>query len=275
MNFLERIPTRWLLTGAALACLVLWAGPGWAQAADDPVAGRALYDDTNAVTGIAFTNDCINCHAPGVQNRRTAIGGSAYAAISFDQAMARFGSAIGSDRGGAMGQFNQLSAQQIRDIAAYIADTPKTSTDALSFSASAVNTNTLSQNIDLTNAQTSGTLTITSVAIGGAGAARFNATSDTCTSQTLAASTGSTPSSCRVSVRFSAPDTAPYTGTLTLSMRVAGSMTVFTRTVALSGRVATTPPPSNNGGDSGGGALGLAWLGGLALATLALARRRR
>jgi hypothetical protein len=31
MNFLERIPTGWLLTGAGFACLLLWAGPGWAM----------------------------------------------------------------------------------------------------------------------------------------------------------------------------------------------------------------------------------------------------
>ena len=30
MNLFERIPTRWLIAGAGLACLVLWAGPGWA-----------------------------------------------------------------------------------------------------------------------------------------------------------------------------------------------------------------------------------------------------
>lgn len=30
MNLLERIPIGWLLTASALACLLLWAGPGWA-----------------------------------------------------------------------------------------------------------------------------------------------------------------------------------------------------------------------------------------------------
>lgn len=42
MNFFERIPTSWLLTGAALACLLLWAAPGWARAVDStPAATQA------------------------------------------------------------------------------------------------------------------------------------------------------------------------------------------------------------------------------------------
>lgn len=274
MNFLERIPTGWLITGAAFACLVLWAGPGWAQATSgDPVNGKALFDDTSNTSGIAFTGDCIGCHSPGVQNRRIAIGGSAFADISFETAMTRFGSAI--NRVGAMSQFSQLGSG-VADIAAYIADTPKLSVASLSFSPSAINTNTASQNVDLTNAVTSGALTITNVAISGPGAAQFTRSSDGCNLQTIAASTTSSPSSCRVSVRFSAPTTAAYTASLTLTMRVQGSMTTFTRVLPLSGQVAVTPPPpsSGGGGDSGGGGLGLVWLAGLALATAALARRR-
>jgi hypothetical protein len=76
-------------------------------------------------------------------------------------------------------------------------------------------------------------------------------------------------------VTFSAPNTSAYTATLTLTMRVQGSMTTFTRALPLSGQVATTPPPASGGGDSGGGSLGLVWLAGLALATAALASRRQ
>ena len=36
MNFFERIPIGWLLTAAVVACLVLWAGAGWAQAPAEP-----------------------------------------------------------------------------------------------------------------------------------------------------------------------------------------------------------------------------------------------
>lgn len=269
MNLLERIPTRWLLTGAAAACLVLWAAPGWAQTS--PVNGRELFNNTNAASGLNnFTNDCINCHLPGVQNRRTAIGGGPYADISFDTAMTRLGNAVSQNRGG-MNQFTRLG-EGLQDIAAYIADTPKTSVSSLSFRPTAINSNTLSQNIDLTNGTTMARVVIVSVAVTGTSASRFTITSDSCSAQVLDAST-----SCRVSVRFSAPDTATYTAPLRLTLRVQGDTATFTRDVTLDGQVAggTTTPPPAAGGDSGGGALGLAWLAGLALATGVLARRRR
>ncbi|MCR5885332.1 hypothetical protein LRS03_21720 [Rhizobacter sp. J219] len=282
MNFLERIPTRWLLTGAAFACVLLWAGPGWAQTTGDPAAGRLLFEDTPGETGLSQLGACTNCHTIHDRRNRIATGGTnssstpPFTAVSFSSASGRFGAAIAGNYSGSMGQFSVLDNTQFQNIAAYIADTPKLSVNSLSFTASAINTNTLSQNVDLTNAVTSGTLTITNVAISGSGAARFNATADTCTSQTIAASTLSTPSSCRVSVRFSAPNTSAYTASLTLTMRVQGSMTTFTRVLPLSGQVGTPPPAGGGGGgDSGGGALGLFWLAGLALATAALARRPR
>ena len=281
MNFLERIPTRWLLTGAALACLALWAAPSVAQTSGDPVVGKRLFEDTGNESGVPQLGSCTNCHTAQERRNRIATGSSSsspiFTAVTFERAQSRLGAAIGSNLGGVMGQFNQLSGEQIANIAAYLADTPKTSTAQLSFSASAINTNTLSQSVDLSNSITNGALIITGVAITGSGAARFTSTSDTCNTQTLAASTLLTTNSCRVSVRFSAPDTATYTASLNLTMRVNGSMTTFTRAVALSGQVGTpTPPPASGGGDDdGGGALGWAWLTGLALATAVLARRRR
>jgi cytochrome c553 len=283
MNFFERIPTRWLLTGAALACLALWAAPSVAQTSGDPIVGKRLFEDTSNESGIGALGNCTNCHNVQDRRNRIATGSNSatpiFTAVTFDRAMSHFGSAIGSNLGGVMGQFNQLSSEQIANISAYLADTPKTSVAQLSFSASAINTNTTSQSVDLSNSITTGTLTITGVTISGSGAARFTSTSDICNAQTLAASTLLTTNSCRVSVRFSAPDTATYTASLNLSMRVQGSGTTFTRTVPLSGQVGTPtppPPPANNGGgDDGGGALGWAWLTGLALATAVLARRRR
>ena len=283
MNFLERIPTRWLLTGAALACLALWAAPSVAQTSGDPVVGKRLFEDTGNESGVPQLGSCTNCHTAQERRNRVATGSSSatpiFTAVTFERAQSRLGTAIGSNLGGVMGQFNQLSGEQIANIAAYLADTPKTSTAQLSFSASAINTNTLSQSVDLSNSITNGALIITGVAITGSGAARFTSTSDTCNTQTLAASTLLTTNSCRVSVRFSAPDNATYTASLNLTMRVNGSMTTFTRAVALSGQVGTpTPPPASGGGggdDDGGGALGWAWLTGLALATAVLGRRRR
>lgn len=278
MNLLERIPTSWLLTGAAFACLLLWAGPGWAQTTGDPAAGKLLFEDTPGETGMGQLGACTNCHSIHDRRNRIASGTISttppFTAVSFTSATGRFGTAIASNYGGAMGQFSALNNTQFTNIAAYIADTPKLSVASLSFSPSAINTNTLSQDVDLSNAVTNGTLTITSVAISGTGAARFTSTADSCTSQTIAASTTSTASTCRVSVRFSAPNTTAYTATMTLTMRVQGSMTTFTRTLPLSGQVATPPPAGGGGGDSGGGGLGLVWLAGLALATAALARRR-
>ncbi len=284
MNFFERIPTRWLLTGAALACLALWAAPSVAQTSGDPVAGKRLFEDTGNESGVPQLGSCTNCHTAQERRNRIATGTSSatpiFTAVTFERAQTRFGTAIGGNFGGVMGQFNQLSGEQITNIAAYLADTPKTSVAQLSFTATAVNTNTQAQSVDLSNSITTGTLTITGVTISGSGAARFTSTSDICNAQTLAASTLLTTNSCRVSVRFSAPDTATYTASLNLSMRVQGSGTTFTRAVPLSGQVGTPtpppPPPANNaGGDDGGGALGWAWLTGLALATAVLARRRR
>ena len=281
MNFLERIPTRWLLTGAALACLALWAAPSVAQTSGDPASGQRLFNDTSNESGIGALGNCTNCHNVQERRNRIATGSTAstpiFTAVSFDRALSHFGTAISNNVGGSMGQFNQLSSEQIGNIAAYLADTPKTSAAQLSFTASAINTNTLSQSVDLRNSITTGTLTITGVTITGSGAARFTSTADTCNTQTLPASSLLTTTSCRVSVRFSAPDTAAYTASLNMTMRVGGSMTTFTRAVPLSGQVGTpTPPPaSGGGGDDGGGALGWAWLTGLALATAVLARRRR
>lgn len=280
MNFFERIPTRWLLAGAALACLALWAAPSVAQTSGDPASGKRLFEDTPGESGVAQLGSCTNCHSVHDRRNRIATGSTSatpiFTAVTFEQAMSRFGAAIGGNYGGVMGQFSQLSTEQINDIAAYLADTPKTSVAQLAFTATAVNTNTLSQPVDLSNAITSGTLTITGVTITGSGAARFTSTDDSCNTQTLAASSLLTPTTCRVSVRFSAPDTAAYSASLNLAMRVQGSGTTFTRAVALTGQVgSTTPPPATGGGDDGGGALGLAWLSGLALATAVLARRRR
>lgn len=282
MNFFERIPTRWLLAGAALACLALWTAPSVAQTSGDPASGKRLFEDTPGESGVAQLGSCTNCHSAHDRRNRIATGSTSatpiFTAVTFEQAMSRFGAAIGGNYGGVMAQFSQLSTEQINDIAAYLADTPKTSVAELGFTATAVNTNTLPQSVDLSNAITSGTLTITGVTISGSGAARFTSTADNCNTQTLAASSLLSTTSCRVSVGFSAPDTAAYSASLNLAMRVQGSGTTFTRAVALTGQVgSTTPPPAtgSGGGDDGGGALGLAWLTGLALATAVLARRRR
>lgn len=275
MNFLERIPTGWLLTGAGFACLLLWAGPGWAQATDDPVNGHALFDDApNIVPSANLSHSCANCHGT-VQNRRIQIGGSAFADISFETAMTRLGTAIANNLGGGMSQFSRLDGQQVRDIAAYIADTPKLTADALTanntlpFVATAVG-NAVTRNITIRHSvATSANLQITGVTIS-SGATGFTR-SAACNGTTRAPA-----GTCTFSVTYTPTGSAPESKTLTVALQQ--GTTTFDRVITLNGSVqgVTPPPPPPSGGDdSGGGALGLAWLGGLALATAVLARRRR
>lgn len=249
---------------AALLWLALLAPPATAQNA---VSGRALFDDTVNATGLStLTGACTSCHG-SVQDRRTRIGGNPYAEISLSTAINRVGQAIATVP--PMRQFQALNAVQVADLGAFIADTPETSTDQLDFNASAINSATEAQFVELKHAlATSETLKVVSVAITGTGAARFTRTSDTCDQQTLAA--GAT---CRVSVTYAAPDTAGTIVPLTFTLRQGTSTTAFTRTMFLNGSVAvSTPPPGGTagGGDSGGGALGWPWLLALALATRAL-----
>lgn len=258
---------------AACALTALLALPAAAQSIDDPVAGRALFDNTMAETGRTFSANCSGCHS--VQSRRAMLSNNndAFAAIAFDDAL---GALVGAITGGvaAMAQFNNvLTLQQVRDLSAYIVDTPRSSTTALDFSASAVNTPTAAQNVDLRHAvATDETLAVVSVAISGSGAARFTRTSDACDAQTIAAG-----ASCRVSLSFSSPDTQGRTASLDFTLRQGASSTTFTRSVALSGVASgtTPPPPPAGGSDDGGGALGLGWLAALGAAVAGLSRRRR
>ncbi|KNZ30967.1 MAG: hypothetical protein AD742_19440 [Methylibium sp. NZG] len=249
--------------GAALLCLALAsAAPAWAQNA---IAGRALFETTAAATGNSALANCTNCHA-SVQERRTQIGGGPFAEISLTLATNRLGSAIATQP--SMRPFQALSPAQIQDLAAYIADTPETSTDQLNFTATAINTAAAAQFVDLRHAvATSETLNVVSVAITGTNASRFTRTSDTCDQQTLPAG-----GSCRVTVTYSAPDTVGTMVPLTFTLRQGASATTFTRTMFLNGAVAVAAPAPGAGStsESGGGAMGWPWLVALALATAAL-----
>ncbi len=264
MNFQAPIShSKHARRAAALLCLGLaTASPAWAQNA---VTGRALFEDTINATGInTLTGNCTSCHA-SVQNRRTQIGGSPFAEISLTLATNRLGTAIASQS--SMRQFQALSPEQIQDIAAYIADTPEISTDQLDFTASAVNTFTTSQFVDLRNskaAPATETLRVVKVEITGTAAARFRRVSDTCDQATVAVG-----GSCRVTVDFSAPDTAATIVPLVFTLRQGTSTTNFSRTVLLNGAVAVTAPPSgaSSSESGGGGALGWPWLLALGLAT--------
>lgn len=259
-----------LLRSVAFALIALPALPAIAQTGGDALVGRTLFDDTMNATGKTFSANCSGCH--DVQSRRALLSGSndPFGVIPWDRAAGRLVRAI---TGGVadMSQFNGvLTQQQVYDLAAYLADTPTTSAASLDFDASAVNTPSAVQNLDLRHALASGeSLSVVSVALGGADAARFTRSADTCSAQTLAA--GAT---CRVSLSFASPDTASHAATLDFTLRQGASSTTFTRSVALSGVAAGTTPPPGGGSDGGGGALGLGWLAALAAAVLALSRRR-
>ncbi len=275
MNPLERIPTRWLLTGAALACLALWAAPSTAQVTGDPVHGKLLYEDTPTESGNnQLTGSCANsCHG-NVDNRRTKIGGSAFADISYVQASAKVSAAIANI--GPMNQFNGLDAQQVADIAAYIADTPKvtaaglSTTNALAFSSSASGV-AVTKNLTIHHSlATTANLQITGVALAAGTPTAFTRSSSCNAPRTLMAA-----GTCTFSVTYTPTSNTAESKALTVSMTQGG--VAITRAITLNGSVAgaVTPPPATGGDDSGGGALGWVWLTGLALATVVLARRRR
>jgi mono/diheme cytochrome c family protein len=256
------------LRPAALAALLTL--PSAAQAADDPLAGRSLFDDTMAATGRSFSANCSGCHS--VQSRRAMLSGSndPFAVIAFDDAL---GALVVAITGGvdAMAQFNNvLTLQQVRDLCAYIVDTPRTSVTALDFSADAVDSPSAAQDVDLRHAvATDETLTVVSVAISGSDAARFTRTADACSAQTLIPG-----ASCRVTLSFSSPDTQGRTASLDFTLRQGGSTTTFTRSVALSGVASGAQPPST-AVNEGGGALGMGWLEALGAGVAGLSGRRR
>lgn len=255
------------VAGIALTALVCVSSAH----AQNAVTGKLLFEDTPNASGInTLTGPCTSCHG-NVENRRTKIAGDRYAEISLAAASDRFRLAIASV--GPMAQFDALSVEQVQNIAAYLADTPRRSVDRLDLMATALNTPSVSQSVDLRHAvATTESLHVMSVAVSGQGAARFTRSADSCDQQTLAPG-----ASCRVTVAYAAPDTAGAAASLNFTLRQGSSTTDFTRVVALSGAVATTtpPPPVASGTDSGGGALGLGWLAGLAMASAALWRTRR
>lgn len=260
------------------AALLLLATTAQAQtSAGDPAVGKLLFDDTIAQTGNqTLTGNCTTCHS--ILSRRNRLGGGEFAMVDATLAQTRIAAAIANVQ--AMSQFAFLEDTEIRHLAAYIADTPKTNDDELDFAPGAANV-AQSLPVDLTNAVTNSTTnatggrpTVTSVQIVGPDAAHFSITNDACLLQTLPL--GGT---CRVEVTFSAATTAPRTATLrfTLDPDFPTTAANYTREVALQGTAAgATPTPAPTPGGDGGGAFGLGGLGALAAAAaLAAATRRR
>jgi cytochrome c553 len=261
----------------ALTLVAATTAGGLVQAQSADVArGRLLYELTPEETGIGSLQRCRDCHISTnaaldpVAERRRKIAGSEFAAITPALARTRL-STVGLNEPD-MAQFRTtLSAQDLDDLAAYIADTPKTSADSLDLSAAAAGGADFGVFKLTHSTATTFPLIVNSVVVTGSNDSAFVASG--CQGQTLSAG-----NQCDVQVQFTASDTARKTGQVVLSLRQQG--VDFTRTVALTGGVTgVTPPgsggglnPNGTGGSGGGGALGGAWL--LALAAAAVAARR-
>ncbi|MET0350239.1 MAG: c-type cytochrome [Rhizobacter sp.] len=264
---------RSTFASATLLALAAAASPAWAQATGDVARGKQLFDDTAGASGIStFTSACSGCHN-SVQNRRIAVGGSATAQIEPDAAYTAIVRAIGSVS--QMTQFNALDADDVRDLAAYIADTAHVNKTALTFSSTGVNTASTAQTVTI-KAPTLpvAALTIRNIAIAGTGVGNFTRTF-TCDSKTFAAA-----ESCTFTVNYDPRDATASNPVLTITMRDGASGTDYNRRVQLTGSIAgttpTTPtPPSAPAEDSGGGAAGAGLLALLAAAGGVLGLRRR
>jgi cytochrome c553 len=255
-----------------LSVLALSAVTAQAQTVDNPVTGKALFENTPGTSGkVGITMSCPACHG-SVQDRRSKIsastGGAAdsNADIQFDAAMFRFTQALTNQPD--MRPFQALDLQQVRHIAAYLADTPKTtptSESQLNFSA-ALNGNSAAQTVTLKHSTAvNETLQVSSVQAVGTGAANFVLAKSGCEGVTL------TPAgTCSITVTYAPTTSVVSTPDLVFTMKQGASTTTFERVLFLNGSMASTPPAS----DSGGGALGSTWLAALGLAVLALARRR-
>lgn len=236
-----------------------------AQTSDNPVTGRALFENTASASGNAGLPSCTSCHG-SVEARRSQLSGTgdSYADITFDTAMTRFTAALANQPD--MRPLRVLTNQQVRNIAAYIADTPKTtptSESQLNFSA-ALNGNSAAQTVRLTHATaTTETLQIVSVAAIGTGAANF-VVQPACNLVTLQPG-----GFCPLTVTYAPTNNTVSTPDLVFTMKQGTSTTTFERVLFLNGSVASTTD------SGGGGALGLGWLAALGAAVAALARRRR
>lgn len=267
--------TAWL---RALSALLLAAAAMAAQAGD-AARGRLLFELTPEATGNSSLQRCRDCHfstnaaLDPVVERRRVIGDGEFAAITPELARTRLATVGLSDP--QMAQYRAtLSAQDLDDLAAYIADTPTTSVDALELSAPAV-LGTGSAIFTLRHSSaTTFPLIVNSVTVAGSNPDAFVASG--CQGQTLTAG-----NECTVQVQFTATDTARKSGRVVISLRQQG--VDFSRTVAVSGGVAGVTPPGSGGGgglnptpgNTGGGALGGAWLLALAAAALAAGRPRK
>ncbi len=260
----------------AVLVLPFLAPLAFAQTASgDAVRGKALYDNTPTASGKpGITANCVSCHGT-VEGRRSTISANSggapdpYADITFEMAMTRFASALQSQT--MMRMYQALDAQQVWDIAAYLADTPKTNpaSETQINLTTAINTSTPARTVTLSHAKaTSENLAVSSVALVGTGAASFVlGNRQNCEGVTL------TPGqSCSVTVTYAPTSNSISDVELVLTMKQGASTNpAFERVLPFRGTVSG----GGSSGDDGGGALGLGWLLALGAAVAGLSRRPR
>ena len=262
---------RRLLVALPLA-LVVFGSPAVAQTASgDAVRGKALFDNPATASGNPGLPTCSSCHG-SVEARRSVVsqnsGGAAdpYADITFDMAMTRLSQALQRQE---MAAFRVLTAQQVYDLGAYLADTPKTNpaSESQINLVAALNTSSTPRTVTLTHARaTSENLVVSRVELFGTGAANFViGNRQNCEGVTLAPA-----QSCSVTVTFAPTSSGVSTADLVLTMRQGPSTNPsFERVLSFSGAVS-----GGSSSDDGGGALGLGWLLALGAAVAGLSRRR-
>lgn len=264
---------RSTFASATLLALAAATSPAWAQ---NVARGKQLFDDTAGTSGInTFTSSCAGCHANSVQNRRIAVGGSATAQIEPDDAYTAIVKAIGSVS--QMTQFNALDPEDVRDLAAYIADTAHVDKTTLTFTSTSVNTPAAAQTVTLKSPTAPfAPLIVRSIAIAGTGQGNFSRTF-TCDSKTFTAG-----ESCAFTVTYDPRDNVNSNPVLTVTLRDGANGTDYNRRVQLEGSISgttpttpTTPTAPAAESDSGGGAAGAGLLALLAAATGVLGLRRR
>ena len=265
---------RSTFASATLLALAAATSPAWAQSTGDVARGKLLFDDTPGVSGInTLTSSCAGCHQ-NVQNRRTAIGGSANAQIEPDAAYGDIVNAIRSV--GEMTKFSALDAEDVRDLAAFIADTAHVDKTKLTFTSTSVNTPAAAQSVTLKSPTAPfAQLTIRKIEIAGTNLGNFNRTVN-CDNKAFAAG-----ESCTFTVTYDPRNDQKSNPVLTLTLRD-GAGADYTRRVQLEGSIAgttpttpTTPTAPAAEADSGGGAAGAGLLALLAAASGVLGLRRR
>jgi hypothetical protein len=234
----------------ALALSVL-AFAAQAQTADNPVTGKALFENTPA-RGKAGP-ELPGCHGSVEARRSRQQYRRQLCRYHVRYGVARFTAALATQPD--MRPLRVLTNQQVRDIAVYIADTPKTTPESesqLNFSA-ALNGNSAAQTVSLKHSTAvSENLQITSVAAVGTGAANFVLAKAGCEGVTLAPA-----GTCSITVTYAPTTSAVSTPDLVFTMKQGASTTTFERVLFSNGSIASTTPPAT---DSGGGGAS-AWAG--------------